>query len=279
MVDILDSVFPEWGVAGLPGGDATRFLRVDFRLEGGDKYSSFDSLIETKCPRLVWARAMLCPCKGYNDQTQQNDPNCPKCNASGWTYFTPKEYVVDAESLGELDDMQEALRTKANGVIIRGLFTNMTSEPSMFQALGPTAFGSAMLTVRAANRLGYFDRIVQIDEVAPYSEVVKVSGNTLATRYPVRWLNYCSSIDTAYGDNELTLYKDGVLEWKEGLAPTDGTRVSVHYMHHPTWLLVEYANLVRTSLVKFRKPAPQTPDPAEITGPATAPRRGWWRRG
>lgn len=254
------TAFTESGVAGLPGGAATRFLRVDFRVEGGDQYSSFDSLIETKTPRLAWARATVCPCKGFNDQTEQTDPTCVFCNAKGWTYFKPPQYVVDESRLGTLDPLQNVLLEKANGVIIRGFFTNITATPDMFQALGNWAFGSAMLTVRPGNRLGYYDRIIQIDEIAVYSEIVVVDGPIVKTRYPLRWLNYCMSLAQAYGDDDLVLYDDGVLKWKPGRQPAAGTRVSVHYMHHPVWVMIEYSNLVRTSLIQFRKATPQTPD-------------------
>lgn len=254
------SVFPEWALGGLPGGDATRFLRVDFRTEGGDQYSSFESLIETKTPRLAWARATICPCKGFNDQTGQTDPSCPVCNATGWAYFRPQQYVVDEARLGSFDPLQQALLEASNAVVIRGFFANISATPDMFQALGNWAFGSATLTVRPANRLGYYDRITQIDEVAVFSEVVVVDGPVVKTRYPVRWLNYCMAVATAYGNDDLVLYDDGTLRWRPGKQPTAGTRVSVHYMHHPTWVMIEYGNLVRTSLIKFRKPVVATPD-------------------
>lgn len=260
MAEERETAFPEWGIGGLPGGDATKFLRVDFGLAGGEKYSTFDSFIETKTPRLVWARAARCPCVGFNDQTQQTDPTCPLCNATGWAYFKPRQYAFDEKQLGTLDALQKSILEKANGVVIRGLMTSVAVQPDMFQALGANAMGSAMLTVRPANRVGYYDRIIAIDEVMPHSEVVVVDGATLKTRYPVRWLNACFSTTKGYADEDIALFEDGTLGWRTGKKPANGTRVAVHYMKHPQWIVMEYANLVRTSLIKFRRATSQTPD-------------------
>lgn len=260
MADPLDDAFNVYPVGGLPGGDASRFMRVDFRTAGGDEFSEFESLIETKTPRLGWARASICSCKGFNDQTDQFDPNCPVCNAQGWRYFRPTEYVVNVEQLGALDPLQSALLEKANAVVIRGLMTGIATQPDIFQALGKWALGSSMLSIRPANRVGYYDRIIQLDVIEPFSEVIEDAGvANPKTRYPVHSLNFIGSLTQEFTNDDVILYDDGTLGWKAGKQPPKGTRVSLSYMHHPVWVVLEYVNANRTSLIKFRTPTTQTP--------------------
>lgn len=260
MADPLDDAFNVYPVAGLPGGDASRFLRVDFRTTGGDEFTEFESMIETKTPRLAWARATICSCAGFNNQTDQTDPDCPKCNGIGWRYFRPQDYVVDEEQLGQLDALQTALLEKANAVVVRGLMTGIGTQPDIFNTLGKWALGSSMLTMRPRNRVGYYDRIVQLDVIEPFSEVVTVdAGGVLKTRYPVHSLNFAASLGAEFDNDDLTLFDDGSLAFKTGKAPASGTRVTLSYMHHPTWVVIEYVNANRTALVKFRNPTTQTP--------------------
>jgi hypothetical protein len=257
MADPLDDAFNVYPVAGEP---TTKFARVDFRAAGDSEFTEFEALIETKCPRLGWARATICSCKGFNDQTDQTDPDCPKCNGLGWRYFRPVDYAVDASTLGALDALQTALLEKANAVVIRGLTTGIGTQPDIFQVLGKWALGSAMLTVRPGNRVGYYDRVVQLDVVEPFSEVIEDAGvATPKTRYPVHSLNFAATLDTELSNDDIILYEDGTLGWKTGKQPPSGTRVTLSYMHHPVWVVIEFVNANRTSLVKFKKSEVLTP--------------------
>lgn len=261
MPDPLDSAFNLYPVGGLPGGDASRFLRVDFSTAGGDEFSQFESLIETKCPRLGWARAADCPCTGINAQTTTPDPVCPSCNGLGWRYFRPNEYVVDEAQLGPLDVLQQGILDKMRGVVIRGLLTGIATSPDIFQVLGKWALGSSMLSVRPRNRLGYYDRIVQLDEVTPFCEkhAVTEDSDFLPTRYPIHSVNFLGSLAQEFTDDDVELLEDGTVRFKATKKPETGTVVSINYMHHPAWVVIEYVNTQRTSLIKFRKAAPQTP--------------------
>lgn len=262
MAEPLDDAFNVYPVGGLPGGDASRFLRVDFRTTGGDEFTEFESMIETKCPRLGWARATICSCKGFNDQTDQTDPDCPKCNGLGWRYFRPTEYAVDETQLGALDSLQAALLEKANAVVVRGLMTGISTSPDIFAALGKWALGSAQLTMRPRNRVGYYDRVVQLDVIEPFSEVIEDAGvATPKTRYPVHSVNFLASLTQEFTNDDLILYDDGTLGWKPTKQPPSGTRITISYMHHPVWVVIEYVNANRTSLAKFRRPAAEVQTP------------------
>lgn len=253
MADAFDN-HPE---VGKPGGAASRFLRVDFGPE-----TAFDSLIETKCPRLGWARAVICPCKSFSGQTEQVNPSCTKCNGLGWRYFQPPRYAVKTDLVGPLTDEQRGVLGNAKAVVIRGLMVSLTEQPDIFQAIGHFALGSAMLTVRAANRMSYYDRIISIDEIMTYSEWVPVGETNLVdTKYPVVSVNCLVSDDVEFSNTEVRL-DGGVLTWKTGKKPAVGTVVSINYNCHPTWLVIQHTKLYRTSLVKNRK-VPATLDTPE----------------
>lgn len=257
MADPLDNPFSPYPVAGEP---TVKFARVDFRSAGNTEFSEFEALIETKCPRIAWARATICSCKGFNDQTDQTDPDCPECNGLGWRYYRPADYVVDAANLGALDALQTALLEKARACVVRGLFTGIGTQPDIFQVLGKWAMGSAMLTLRPGNRVGYYDRFIQLDVIEPFSEVLEDAGvASPKTRYPVHRLNFMASLDKVFTEDDVILYDDGTLGWKPGRQPDSGTRVTVSYMHHPVWVVIEYVNANRTSLVKFKKADVDTP--------------------
>jgi len=256
MPEPLDNAFSVYPQAGSP---SEKFARTDFRTSGTEDATEFETLIETKCPRLAWARASICSCKGFNDQTEQTNPDCPKCNGLGWRYYRPVDYCVDVGRIGALDELQTSILEKANAVVVRGLMVGLAASPDIFNALGKWALGSGTLTMRPRNRVGYYDRIIQLDVVDTFSEVITVDGAGIPTRYPMHSLNFIASVDAEFSNDDVTLFGDGTLRWKTGRMPVVGTRVTLSYMHHPAWVVIEYLNVNRTSLLKLRNPAPQTP--------------------
>lgn len=254
------SSFRGAGVIGLPPQVKEGGKRVDFKALNSANDTDFDFLIETKCPRYGWARASLCPCVGFNGETDQPDPKCSTCSATGWLYFKPQDYVSSDETIGSLDDAQNELLTKANAVVIRALLVNATSKPDIFAVLGRWALGSSMATVRAGNRLGYYDRLIGLDDEMVFSEVVETDGtSTTLLRYPAVDFNVVQSETTVYTDDDLAVDAAGNIAWVTGKEPAAGTKISVHYNCHPVWTVMEHTKLSRTSLVKQKKANPATP--------------------
>lgn len=248
--------FRRFPASGKPGGVASRFLSVDFR-----PTTEFDSLLETKTPRLGWARAIICPCTGYNDQTKQLDPNCPSCNGLGFAYFRPTTYKVNTAELGNFDKEQQYALNRANAVAIRGLLISCTSDPDMFRVLGNWVFGSCKITVRAENQLSYMDRIIQIDETMSYSEVLESDGSgKLKTKYSVVAINELRSFTDRFDDTDVDVVA-GEVTWKTGKEPVTGTRLSIHYQCHPVWVCLQHLHLTRSSLAKFKAPVSQLQTP------------------
>lgn len=234
--------------------------RADFQKLNTEGDSAFDLLIETKTPRYAWSRSALCPCLGPNAQTTQPDPQCELCKGNGWLPFRPVGYAVDEAKVGELSPLQNAIVESTQAVVIRALVVGASAEPNIFAVLGKWALGSASVTVRAGNRLGYYDRLVALEpeETIPYCEVLTVGSSTpdLRLRYHVVGLNLVRSVDTVYSQADFTLSEDGrTLAWRVGRIPVSGTRVVVHYLAHPTWVVQEYSKVNRVSVtaLKLRK--------------------------
>jgi hypothetical protein len=226
--------------------------RVDFRTD-----ISFRNLVEWHGVRWAWTRMTICPCKGFNDQTGQTDPHCAMCNGLGWAPIKTPGYYMQAEKVGVLNEEQQELIRRNNSMLIRGVATSMTSQPNMFGVLGPWALGNVMITVRAENKLGYYDRLCYLDDVMPFSEVITLGDSaTVKTRYPVAALNAVISSTTVYTEKDVWLDK-GALSWVDGHQPVSGTRISVSYMCHPVFVVIDYAHLIRTMPVRAKLPRAQ----------------------
>lgn len=258
------SFSPNPGNIGLPSNSKEGGSRVDFRANKALE-SSFDFLVSTKCPRYVWGRAIQCPCIGvHNDnETEQPNINCKNCNQLGWSYFLPKDYEAP-EAIGDLTKEQEEVIACSEGVVIRALVTSATSQPDIYAVLGQFSLGSATCTVRPKNALGYYDRLVGIDETMVFSEVIKADGSdTVGTHYPVVSVNAIMYLDADenkqyYGDDDFLL-EAGVIKWNTGKAPAADTQFTIHYLCHPVWVVSELDKISRTSLVKQKRSNTQTP--------------------
>ena len=240
------------GVVGLPTG-VKDLVRADFRNE------MWIQAIEAKGYRLAWSRTAQCPCKSLNDQTDQNDPNCPLCDGLGWIFFKPEGAVSNPKLIGPLDPIQTRF-VGDHGAIIHGIMTGLSNQQNALDAIGPWMQGMAMVTVRAENKLGYYDRLTALDSRIVYSQILK-AGETpiLKTKYPVVQSNLVRSVDKVYvegTDFDITV---GDIVWKPTKAPAPTTPLVVHYLTHPTYRITEHPHMVRTTLTKFKQKAPLTP--------------------
>ena len=58
---------------------------------------------------------------------------------------------------------------------------------------------------------------------------------------------------------DFTVDAKGNIVWVTGQEPNKDDRVVLHYLCHPTWLVVEHPHSVRLTPVKFKNPKPATP--------------------
>lgn len=253
----MPTLTPTYGTVGLLEGQKEAGQRVDF------KPDKFVLAIETKGYRLAWSRACLCPCASVNDQTEQPDPNCELCEGVGFLYFGNGEAVVE-DTVGELDDVQKAILARDDGMVIRGIMTRMDSKMEPYGEIGRWKFGTSYVTVRSENKLGYYDRLVNLDSETTYSEMVTAGDpdELLDLRYLATGVNLLRSEDQVYTptvDYDLVAGKVRWLNTAGATQPDSGTKLAVHYLMHPTWVVIEYPHMIRTTPVKFKSATPITP--------------------
>lgn len=230
--------------------DKSRAFRMDFDAR------KFVDQIEIKGYRLAWQRAAECPCEPTNSKTQQPDPNCTLCEGTGWMYFRPADYALDNDKAGKpLDGAAEAIIAMPHVVVIRGIMTGLQWKADPYDKVGRWVSGMSTVTVRPENRIGYYDRLTNLDGKTVFSEVVKFKkGSTsLKTRYPVVAVNLIRTKDRVYKANDFELVK-GKIVWNPAEAPKADVRVSLHYLIHPTWVIIEHPQSIRDQYVAKKKP-------------------------
>lgn len=253
------------GTVGLPEGVKETGRRVDFKPDG------FTLAIETKSfGRLAWTQACYCPCAGNNLQTDQPNPNCTLCEGHGWLMFRPRLSVVDPKIVGGLNPLQTKLLEDNDASIINGIMTSFFGKEEPYAAARRRIEGSANLTVRPENKLGYWDRIVNLDALIPYSQIAIADGtDVLPLTYLAAQVNLVRTVDTVYTQGTTVVPEDFILDTGNILfttAPGVGTRFAVHYLCHPTWRVIEHPHTTRVTPVKFKTKSPigdQTPLPTQ----------------
>jgi hypothetical protein len=247
------------GRIGIPEGLKEAGKRVDI------KPDDFALLIETKGYRTAWKRAAQCPCVPNNEQTDQAEPNCTLCNGQGWILFQPMGAITDEEIIGTLTDTQRAVLQ--DSAAIRAVMANFNNANQPWDQITARVEGTAMITVRAENVLGYYDRITNLDATIVFSQILEsIAGETLETRYPVVGVNLLRSEDQIFEvDSHFTL-EAGVITWREGQEPGAGVRMVAHYLCHPVWRIIEHPHALRLTPVKYKTATPTTPqgDPTPL---------------
>jgi len=249
------------GVLGLPAGTKESGTRVDFNTD------DFAIVIETKGYRVAWSRACLCPCKPVNDQTQQPDPNCTLCKGVGWIYFAPSQATYDPLKVGELDEVQSRI-VQDNGAVVAAIMTGIGQQNEPYGELGSRISGTMMATVRSQNKIGYYDRLIQLDSVVPFSQILDLSSDLeepLETRYPIVQVNLIRTATKTFSapaDFDLGTGADaGKIIWNTASAnlPDVENPVAIHYLCHPTWLVIEHPHSIRMTPVTQKVKKPPTP--------------------
>jgi len=245
------------GIAGLPEGVKEAGRRVDFRPD------DFTLAIETKGYRIAWSRASYCPCAPINEQTEQPDPNCTLCHGTGWFLFAP--YISpDHKITGELDTLQKTIVGNESGVIM-GIMSAIYGKENPYDQVVRRLEGQMNLTVRPENRLGYHDRITNLDTTIVYSQVADADGtSSLNTRYPIVCMNSLRSESTVFVENTDFTISNGAIQWNS--PPAEGERLAMHYLTYPTWRVIEHPHFTRATLRKFKTAKPATPlgDPEDL---------------
>jgi len=239
---------PSAGLMGLPDGLKEQGQRVDF------KPDKFTLLVETKGYRLAWSRMAYCPCVNTNDQTEQSDPLCTLCEGSGWLKFRPHSFAINELVVGELDAIQDAIISD-NSVPIRGVISGLTNKNIPYDTAARRVEGMASLTVRPENKLGYYDRIVNLDATIVYSQLLEAGDPSvpLESRYLIREMNLIRDLTKVYVLNTDFTIVAGKIVWDTAASyPASGTQLALHYLTHPAWRIVEHPHAIRLTSVKYK---------------------------
>lgn len=231
--------------------------RVDFRPD-----ISFDAQVEWHGLRYAWTRMLPCPCQPFNDQTEQVQPGCPKCDGQGWRPFRDLNFKIMEHDMGHLGPLQRHIITKDQSSLIQAITTSVSSEPDIFQAMGSFGLGSITLTVLAENRLGYYDRMTCLDALMTYSELRKMpaSGN-LKLRYPCFQLHALITDDVIFKEGDVEIV-DGEVVFASGKRPAADTPISASFLYYPAFRVITYANAFRSSVVRTKVPKENRTKPA-----------------
>jgi len=203
--------------------------------------------IESQGVRLAWSRASVCPCSPPHDQTNAPDPLCDMCDGGGVYYFGPKDYSPPEEA-GVLTEIHDEILARDGAAVIRGVIQRVTQAQDFYDVLGNWVRGTMAVTVRPENKIGYYDRLVNFDSEVPYSELVEQGSDTtvaIRLRYLATDVTTVRSESTRYEQGNDFCVEKGRIKWKPGKAPSVGTRLSVHYLMHPTWLVIDHPHVLR----------------------------------
>jgi hypothetical protein len=225
--------------------------RIDFT--AGD----FDRLVREKGYRVMWQSAELCPCR-LNSDTDQPDPSCTICDASGFVYTFPdpaEPTLVDY--VNEVPPFESTDTARATQAIV----TSMTHSPQVFEKMGEWLSGTAALTTFSFNKVGHRDRFKIIDHTQVYRQVILVPASQIipigranreALRYPVVKLRRVFAVTANNLSVDFTesteIQPDGSLK----VTATPGTRLSISYEMNPLWIVVDYPHIIRGTLIKFK---------------------------
>lgn len=193
--------------------------RVDFEPD------LFETFLDNKGYDLVHYRSLLCPC--LDSSTGQPSPNCTLCE-NGYQYW-------GAET-------------------IKGVISGVSKE-KQYSESGGLYLGTINLTVKPTVSLFYHDRIVHVDSLIPYSQIVVrgESGSSDRLRYtPVtmeRVTAIVSGAAVTYTETTDYTVSGRNLTWVTGRGPTVGASFSATYQHHPVWLVLQHSHMIRDTHV------------------------------
>jgi hypothetical protein len=210
--------------------------RADFRPE------EFDRVILQHGKRLVWRKAMLCPC--INLDSDQASLDCTDCDGSGYFYVDPLE--------------------------IQAHMASFDTKTRLYEKFGLWVSGEVSVTVQQAYRLAWRDSLEMIDDLMNFNELIKkgdrrgrrsaLPAGTDAARYRIAQLSK-ALVKTSDGivpleiGYHVTLNDQGHLVWTpQGDAlVSDDQLVSIHYDFHPVWIVISHPHAQRSDINGFKR--------------------------
>lgn len=224
--------------------------RADFRAE------EFTRAIKQHGKRLIWRKAMLCPCQ--NAETSQSALDCPFCNAEGYVYVQPQH--------------------------IQAHMAAFDGKTSVYEKFGLFQEGSSMVTSLPEHRLGFHDSLELEDARAPFNELLTrgdrrglrsaLPANVDAARYRVLsvaamlWMRSPTELVPLEERIDFRITAEGWIRWLNADIP-EGALVSIHYDYAPVFLVVSHPHVIRID-ESGRRTTPSNPRVVALPNQAMA---------
>ena len=193
-------------------------FRIDFRPE------LFAQLLKVHGKRMKWSKSSACP-NTIGGDIDEHNINCNLCDGSGFIYYDEKEIRALAQSIG---------------------------VQHVFRAEGRFDMGTMMITTPAEVEASLWDKMKLIDSFTRYRENLKriTTGLIDRPRYDILKVNQLRSRDTIFICGQHFKITNGQIEWLSLTTIPVGTVYSLDYTHHPVYILIDGANVIRDARTK-----------------------------
>lgn len=198
--------------------------------------NEFDKLIYQKGYRVVWEKALECPCKSVRTNQQSN---CKNCGGTGFLFINPNE--------------------------IRVVLRNM-NENTAYKAWSQENLGNVAISAMNKDRLVNMDRLTLIESEANFNEVrhFKISQDNILFAYcsyiicsvdyvglfvneTTQLTRLVEGIDFTFEGNRLFLTN----KYVAGFVDDNTYSVTIRYIHKPQYYVVDINRQVANSRKAF----------------------------
>ncbi len=223
--------------------------RADFKPE------EFTRVILQHGKRVIWRKAMLCPC--IRKVTDQADLACVECDGSGYFYVDPLE--------------------------IQAVMLAFDKRTRLYEKFGLWASGEVSVTTQPDHRIAWRDSLEMISDLMNFNELItkgnrrgrrqNLPARTDVARYRISKLTK-AMIKTPAGivaldlDVDLDVNSDGHIVWTPigDKKVDDKTVVSIHYDFHPVWVVMSHPHVQRSDIKGFKEvPDKEQPLPLQAS--------------
>ncbi len=189
--------------------------RVDFNVK------DFECLLEQRGQRFTWEKATKCFCARVDGTT---DVDCAACRGQGWFYFDDQEVRVLVQTLSSSE-----------------AFKHMAVH-------GDWVLGKVSITSPAKHNLAFRDRITALDSQITYSELI-FKGTDETLRYPAQEIIFLGVEGTTFVEGTDYSLVNGAIVWVPASEPVDGTTVTIRYIAHPRYIILDAVHEIRDTRI------------------------------
>lgn len=239
-----------------------------------------NTLLERSGGRFAWLRQTICPCEGVTPEVRRPTPGCPLCDGQGLLYFGLPSVAQDPTLIGDLTPLQRAYVDQSGAIVIKGVFAKAKAVGTLDDTpLGRWQSAEPSITVRPENKVGFADRLVELDNELVFSETSRMPLATAAsplrvpTRYPAIDVSLVRSLETVYVIDIDYTVELGAINFIDGRQPAPETILALHYTTFPVWRVIKHPHLLRETSRLFPSAAAPTSFTQELLTPTGRPTR------